>query len=283
MSGPDLTSQIRALGVVEGDVLMVHASLRALGPVEGGAAGVVSALEAAVGPPGTLVMNLGARDDFDWVNARPEGERPALLRAAPAFDKDRTPADPEVGALAEVFRQLPGTVVSDHPDGRFGARGRLAVTLLEEPLPWDDYYGPGSVLERLLPAGAKILRLGADPDTVTLLHLAEYYADVPSKRRVRRHHKVLLGDGTATVRPVSCLDDAAGIVEWNGEDYFVTILQEYLARGRAATGRVGGARAELLDAADFVRHGASWMTRHLAPAGDPNRPDAPPRPAHRRD
>lgn len=265
MSRLDLASQLRELGVEAGDVLMVHASLRAVGPVEGGAAGVASALEAAVGPPGTLVMNLGARDDFDWVNSRPEGERPSLLRAAPAFDKDRTAADPDVGVLAEVFRQQPGTVVNDHPDGRFGARGRLAVALLAEPLPWDDPYGPGSVLERLVLAGAKVLRLGADPDTVTLLHLAEYYADLPFKRRVRRHHKVLLPDGTAAVRAVTCLDDTEGIVERDGEDYFATILHDYLARGRAARGRVGGARAELIDAADFVRHGASWMTRHLAP------------------
>ncbi|HLL91647.1 MAG TPA: AAC(3) family N-acetyltransferase [Solirubrobacteraceae bacterium] len=264
MSRLNLTSELRELGVDEGDVLMVHASLRAMGSVEGGAAGVVSALETAVGPLGTLVMNLCARDDFDWVNARPETERPLLLRAAPAFDKNRTPADPDVGVLAEVFRQLPGTLVNDHPDGRFGARGRLSAALLQEPLPWDDYYGPGSTLERLVMAGAKILRLGADYDTVTLLHLAEYYAELPFKRRVCRHHKVLLPNGTETVRTVTCLDDTSGIAEWDDEDYFATILHDYLARGRAIVGRVGDARAELIDAADFVQHGASWMSQHLA-------------------
>lgn len=173
-----LTTDLGSLGVMSGDVIMVHASLRAVGPVEGGAAAVVQALEAAVGPTGTIVMNLGARDDFDWVNTRPEAERSTLLENAPAFDKDRTPADPDIGMLAEVFRQLPGTVVSDHPDARFGARGHLARGLLKEPLPWNHYYGPDSVLDRLVGANGKVLRLGASPDTVTLLHLAEYLVEL---------------------------------------------------------------------------------------------------------
>jgi aminoglycoside 3-N-acetyltransferase len=260
----ELARDLRELGVGTGDVLMVHASLRAIGPVEEGAAGLVSALEAAVGPTGTLVMNLGARDDFDWVNARPEAERPALLLDAPAFDKDRTPADPDVGVLAEVFRRLPGTVVNDHPDGRFGARGRLARSLLGGPLPWNDYYGPGSPLDRLLHARARILRLGADPDTLTLLHLAEYLAEVPVKRRVARHHKVVLPDGATIIRTVTCLDDTHGIVDWDGEDYFAVILRDYVTRGHAAVGQVGNARSELIDATDLLEHGVSWMSEHLA-------------------
>ena len=55
---------------------MVHASLRAVGPVDGGADRVIDALEAAVGPDGTLLVGLGARDDWGWVNERPERERP---------------------------------------------------------------------------------------------------------------------------------------------------------------------------------------------------------------
>jgi aminoglycoside N3'-acetyltransferase len=93
----ELTSDLHRLGVAAGDVLMVHASLRALGPVEDGAAGVVAALDNAVAASGTLLMVLGARDDWDWVNTHPENERTLLLAAAPVFDKDNTPADPDVG------------------------------------------------------------------------------------------------------------------------------------------------------------------------------------------
>ena len=102
---------------------MVHASLRAIGPVEDGAAGVVRALDAAVGAAGTLMMVLGADDPWAWVNERPEAERAALLASAEPFDPLATPAEADVGALAEVFRTTSGTLVSNHPEGRFGARG----------------------------------------------------------------------------------------------------------------------------------------------------------------
>lgn len=263
MTIPDLVAELEALGVTSGDVVMVHASLRAVGPVDGDAAGIIDGLHRAVGPKGTLLMVLGARDDWDWVQDRPESERPALLADSEPFDHLSTPADPDVGALAEVFRLLPGTLVNDHPDGRFGARGRVAEQLIEDT-PWDDYYGNGSPLQRLVDAGGRVLRLGADLDTVTLLHYAEYLAPIPEKRRVRRHHLVIAGDAVE-VRTVDSLDDTNGIVEHPGEDYFAVLLRSYLATGRAAIGQIGNAKSELLDAADLVAFGVAWMTEHLHP------------------
>jgi aminoglycoside N3'-acetyltransferase len=149
--------------------------------------------------------------------------------------------------------------VSDHPEGRFAAAGPLADALLDD-VPWSDYYGPGSPLERFTEARGRVLRLGADLDTVTLLHYAEYLAPVPDKRRVRRHRLVTGPDGPH-LRVVECLDDSDGIVEWPGEDYFITILREYLARGSASTGLVGGATSELIDARDLVDFGVAWMAR----------------------
>lgn len=256
-----LRSELRQLGVRPGELLMVHASLRAIGPVERGAVGVLDALRAAVGAGGTLFMVLGARDDWASVNDRAEHERAALLADAEPFDAKRTPSDPEVGALAEVFRTWHGTLVSDHPEGRFGANGPLAATLVE-PQPWDDYYGPGSPLERFVRHGGRVVRLGADLDTMTVLHYAEYLVPLEGKRRVRRHRRVATPVGSQ-LRIVESLDDSNGIVEREGEDYFVEILREYLATGRGSAGRVGGAQAELLDAGDVVEFGVEWMTRYL--------------------
>jgi len=239
----DLTTSLRRLGVADGDALMVHASLRAVGPVEHGAAGVVQALDAAVGPLGTIMMTLGARD---------HGE---------PFDCDTTPAESEIGVLAEIFRQTPGTLVSDHPEGRFGARGRLARELLTD-VPWDDYYGPGSPLERLVLARGRVLRLGADRDTVTLLHYAEYLAEVPTKRRVQRQ-RIVRGPSGPELRTVTCLDDSNGIVDYPGEDYFARILDAFLDATESPCGLVGGARSELLDAGELVRCATRWMTEHF--------------------
>jgi len=254
-------ADVRRLGVADGDLVMIHASLRRIGPVVGGADGLLDALAAAVGVGGTLFMTIGARDDWGWVNERPEPERAALLRDAEPFDCLVTPAATDVGVLAEVFRTRAGTVVSNHPEGRFGAAGPLAATLLSD-VPWDDYYGPGSPLERFVEAGGRVLRLGADLDTMTVLHYAEYLTPVPSKRRVRRHRMVTGGRGTE-LRVVECLNDETGIVEYPGEDYFAQILRAYLATGRARSGRVGKATSELIDGADIVRFGSDWMAEHF--------------------
>jgi aminoglycoside N3'-acetyltransferase len=257
-----LADDLAALGVSRGDAVMVHASLRAIGPVEGRAAGVVEALDRAVGPAGTVLMVLGAADDWDWVNDRPEEQRTALLADAEPFDAAVTPAEADVGALAEVFRTTSGTVVSDHPEARFGARGKLAAALTEA-VPWDDYYGRGSPLDRLVEARGKVLRLGADPDTVTLTHHAEALVDLPGKRRVRRARRVV---GTDDVVWVDTLEDSHGIADWDGDgDYFPPLLADYLATGRARTGRVGDADSDLLDAADYVTFAVDWLSEHLRP------------------
>lgn len=261
-SAQRIGADLRHLGVNAGDLLMVHASLRAIGPVDEGADGVLDALEATVGPHGTLFMTLGARDNRAWVNDKPERERPDLLREAEPFDTLVTPSDPEVGVLAEVFRTRPRTKVSDHPEGRFGASGPLSDRLLDD-VPWDDYYGPDSPLERFVHAGGRILRLGADLDTLTLLHYAEYLAPLPSKRRVRRH-RMVTGPRGSELRVIETLDDSDGIMDYPGEDYFAVILGEYLAAHDVPTGTVGSANSELMEAVDVIEFAVTWMAEHLA-------------------
>lgn len=256
-----IAQDLRRLGVRPGDVLMVHASLRAVGPVEGGADGVIDALEEAIGPQGSLLVNVGVRDDFAWVNARPEFERAALLEGTEPFDTRVAGADPDNGVLAEVFRRRPRTLVSDHPEGRFGASGPLAGELVRQ-VPWNDYYGPNSPLERLVRADGRVLRLGADLETMTLLHYAEYLACIPEKRRVRRH-RLVAGPHGPELRVIECLDDCDGIVDYPEGDYFGLLLADYLQAGRAIVGKVGGASSELIEAVDIVSFAKTWMEQHL--------------------
>ena len=246
---------------------MVHASLRRIGLArtdfgEGGAELLLDALDAAVGPQGTLLMTMGTDYPQDWVNRRPVAERAALLAGTEPFVPGDAPVMPDVGWFAEVFRRRAGTIVSDNPSGRFGARGAKARMLLQDQ-PWHDYYGPGSPLHRLCAWGGRILRLGADPDTVTALHYAEYLARLPVKRRARWDY-LLAGEAGPRHVWIECLDDSDGIAAWQGDDYFALILAAYLDTGRARTGRVGRAPSELIDAADIVDFGTRWMEEHLA-------------------
>lgn len=262
-----LRADLQRLGVRPGDLLMLHASLRRTGLArtdfgEGGADLLLDALEAAVGPDGTLMMVLGTDYPMDWVYDHPPEARAALLAGSPAFDYRHAGVLPEVGWLAEAFRRRPGTLTSDNPSGRFGARGRRAEALMADQ-PWHDYYGPGSPLAKLCDWGGRILRMGADPETVTALHHAEYLADLQDKKRVRWDYVLAGPDGAPRHAWIDCLDDLDGIVDWEGEDYFALILEAYLPLGRHREGTVGKARAELLDAADYVGFGARWMERTL--------------------
>lgn len=248
---------------------MVHASLRKIGLArtdfgEGGADLILNALDLAVGPAGTLMMVLGTDYPMAWVHDHPAGERPGLLAGSPPFDYRNSPVLPEVGWLAEAFRRRPGTIVCDNPSGRFGARGRLAAVLLADA-PWHDYYGPGSPLDRLCDRGGRILRIGADPETVTALHFAEYLADLPDKRRVRWDYIIDGPDGPRHAW-VDCLDDLDGIVPWQGADCFALIISAYFRLGRHRQGLVGNAQSELIDAADLTAFGARWMELNLLPS-----------------
>lgn len=264
-----LTDELSALGLPPGDTVMLHASLRAVGlarsqGVERGAEQLLEAVIDVLGPLGTLLMIHGTESPHDWVNRYPVEERARLLEGAEPVDLASAPVLPEVGWVAEAFRRRPGTLLSSNPSGRFAAVGAKAAELLREQ-PWNDYYGPGSPLEKFCAAGGRVLRLGADPDTVTVLHYAEYLANLPNKRRTRWDY-VLSGPNGPHHTFVECLDDSEGIADWDGEDYFAVILKAYLALGRHRVGRVGLARAELLDAADLVRFGAEWMERNLRPS-----------------
>jgi aminoglycoside N3'-acetyltransferase len=239
-----LVTQLRALGVRPGALLMVHASLRRVGPVDGGADTVLDALRDALTPDGTLLMILAAEDD------------------AP-FDAQRSPAWREVGVLAERFRQRADTRVNDHAAARFGASGPRATELLEDS-PLHDYYGPGSPLARFAAAHGDVLRLGADDDTLTLTHWAEYVAQLRDKRRARRRY-VRADTGPQWIEG---LDDTDGIADWANGDYFPRIWRDYRDSGVPRVRPVGDCTAELFAAAPFVTYAAQWMESRLRGGGE---------------
>ncbi|MEM6461530.1 MAG: AAC(3) family N-acetyltransferase [Pseudomonadota bacterium] len=237
----ELLHQLEALGLHKCSLLMVHASLRRIGAVEGGASGLIDALMERLGPNGTLVMPMGADDSGP-------------------IDFLTTPADRSLGALVEVFRQRPGTLVNDHAAARFEAAGPEAAAILE-PIPLHHYYGNGSPLARFVDANGWVLRLGADIDTVTVTHRAEYLADIPEKRLVRRRY--VRADGGE--QWIESLDDTDGIVDWPEGDYFGQILVDFLSREPVIKGPVGNCTAELFASDDFLPFAIDWLEARFGP------------------
>lgn len=262
-----LCSELRALGINPGDTVMVHASLRALGPVEGGADGVVRALHDSVSPRGNLMAMVSwAHSPYaETLNGRTMSA--AQREAWPAFDPRTAPPEPEYGILNTAFLRQKDVERSNHPDSSMAAIGPQAAYLVH-PHPKDHAYGPGSPLERLVAIDGKVLLLGAPLDAVTVLHYAEALADIPNKRRVSYEAPVLDKAGKKIWLRVDELD-SNGILDCyaleDGMDAVETIALAYLADGRHTQGKVGRATCYLLEAADIVQYGVTWLeNRHAA-------------------
>jgi aminoglycoside N3'-acetyltransferase len=229
LSGDEVVDQLRALGVREGGVLLVHTSFRAVRPVEGGPRGLIAALQAALGPGGTLVMPAWTGDD----------ETP--------FDPVSTPAAADLGVVAETFWRMPGVVRSGHPFA-FAASGPRAAEVTADPLPLPPHI-PESPVGRVHDLDGQVLLLGVSHDADTTLHLAELLAGVPY--RLPKSITVMR-DGRATRIDYGendhCCERFALADAW---------LRE---RGLQSAGRVGHADARLIRAKDVV----AVALQHLA-------------------
>lgn len=125
----EIIQKLKEIGLKNGDTVMVHTSLGKMGYVCGGAQAVIEALMEVVGDSGTIMMptqswkNLDPETGVHWEADQKDWQ---LIRDNwPTYDKNLTPTN-TMGAVAEMFRQVPGSVRSDHPARSVCAWGRYA-------------------------------------------------------------------------------------------------------------------------------------------------------------
>jgi aminoglycoside 3-N-acetyltransferase len=247
-----LSSDLRALGVREGDVLEMHSSFRSLGYVAGGPQAVVEALLAALGPGGTLVVPTHSSDNSDpadWQNPPvPEAWWPVIRGESPPFDPLRTPASRWMGVLAETVRAWPGAHRSDHPQVSMAAVGARAAEIVAEHQ-LDDALGEHSPLGAINRLDGKVLLLGCGYSTNTSLHLAEWRQASPPR-----------GIEGATVRQS---DGSGRWTTWTDvdtdEEDFDAIGEAFEAAVGVAVGPVGNATARLMSQRALVDFATAWM------------------------
>jgi aminoglycoside 3-N-acetyltransferase len=259
-SREELADAFRRLGVAAGDTVMMHASIRAVGAIAGGPDQIHLALKDALTSSGTLLMYASCPQFSDEVgrgHLTADVER-ELLEKLPAFDAATARSQRENGALVELFRTYPGSIVNDHV-ARFVAWGQLAHDLVSSGQPWSYAFGRGSALERFAGADGRILLLGCDHDNVTFLHYAEHIVDIPGKRVA--HYKVPVVEGGRRVwRDMEEFDTSGQGAHPSWPDrFFARIVDDYLARTGNRGGRVGDAEAYLIDAGGLLESALAAM------------------------
>lgn len=239
-----LADDLSAIGLADGDAVLVHAALRQVGKVLGGPDDILDALRDVVGPAGTVLGYC------DWQLEDEVRDDPSLREHIPAFDPLRSRSIRDNGFWPELLRTTPGASMA-------AIGGEAEWFTADHAL---DYgYGRQSPLGKLVEARGKVLMLGAPLDTMTLLHHAEHLADFPNKR-IRRYETPILVEGKTVWRWFEEFD-TSDPPDGLADDYFAGIVEAFLATGRGKRGRIGEASSVLVPADEMVAFGVDWLER----------------------
>ena len=141
---------------------------------------------------------------------------------------------------------------SSHPQLSFAAWGKHKEYVVK-----DDHYdyalNAQSPLGRIYELNGFILLLGVGHDNNTSLHLAEYLADYPAKKRIRNGMPVRDKDGTRWKE----FDD----IEISPDD-FEEIGAAYEQEHEIRSGKVGNADCKLINQKSLVDFAVTWMETH---------------------
>ena len=145
MNKNGIKKALQALGLKEGDIVLLHSSLGSIGKVDGGADAVVNAFLEVLGKTGTLV--------------------------APVFG--------DLGILTHVVRNHPQAVISDCPKGTVAAIGASAKKICMNHWKADTVHGAGTPYLKIAGLDGYILLLGVDQDRNTTMHSVEALLQLP--------------------------------------------------------------------------------------------------------
>lgn len=160
-----MTLDLRALGLCDGDSVITHSSFKSLGEVEGGAQTVINSFRNAVGESGTVIFPTLCQED--WLNV---------------YKNWHLDAPSDVGYLTNYFRKLPGALRSNQATHSVAAMGKdaeyITKTHGESGLRYgmfgDTPFAADSPWEKMYKLNTKIVFLGVNALKCTFRHYVEY-------------------------------------------------------------------------------------------------------------
>ncbi len=163
-----LKEDLKGMGVLHTDAIMIHSSMKSIGAVEGGADTVIDALMEYFSEG--LLMTPA----HTWAQ---------MSETYSVFDPATESAC--VGIIPNLFLKREGVVRSLHPTHSIAAFGKGASTYIEGEENCITPCTPGGCWDRLREVNAKILLLGVTHIRNTFIHSVEEVYNVPERLTVR--------------------------------------------------------------------------------------------------
>jgi len=234
-----LKKDLHALGIDNGDVILMHSSFKSLGELEGGAKTFFEGFMEVLGEAGTLILPALSYESVTYEN--------------PEFDIDKTPGC--VGYLSEYFRtNVPGVLRSMHATHSCCAKGKYAEELIKDHEMDSTPVGKNSPFAKLPQFNGKILMLGCGTRCNTSMHGVEETAEPPYCINRERPVVYSLKNGDRTIEVTSYrhnfVDDKGGHIIQR-YDRIVDLLD----KDKVSHGNVLSAECYLMDAKEVWKKG----------------------------
>ena len=117
----DLIENLKDIGIVNGDTLLVHSALSRIGHLKNGPSTLIDALLEVIGEEGNLLMPTSPNNVYQL----------NYIQNTPYFDVLNSPS--KTGAVTESFRTRKGVVRSLHPTEPVSAFGPKAQYFIKDP------------------------------------------------------------------------------------------------------------------------------------------------------
>ncbi len=224
----DIVAGLKAMGLAEGDGVMVHSSLSSMGYVEGGAPTVVGAFLEALGIAGTLMVPTFTHSNTEY------------------FDPLESPS--KNGAITEAARRFPGAVRGLHPTHAVAVIGPDAEALVCDDLELGAL-GRGCAVDRLARKGGWVFLLGVDHRANSTIHVGEDYAGDPGRHKhwsPENPKRVILNHPERGEIEVLITSMMGSTVAFSRMD---EVLRE---RGQVIDGRIGEAACQMMKGQDLI-------------------------------
>ena len=228
---------LQAIGLKQGDVVLIHTAMRTFGHIDGGAATAVEAFLEVLGLRGTLVAPA-----FTFCH---EGEDD------PVIDPRQDPS--EMGAITEAVRRHPQALRSTAFRHSFAALGRRARVITEVD-PALSSFDLRSSFGVMLALDTQVVLCGLTYQSSTSHHFAELVCDVSYRQTIPLAVKVRLAGGSIIDQPMTDYQPKSEGGSYYGTRHpdFIRLGQMLEDRGSVSTAFIGNAAVRRFSMRELV-------------------------------